>query len=95
MALTRKDAVKFVHTDGDGYLYGVFIGLDGIGSIRAYPSVNYEPVYPDITYNSELEGVITVDAPARELWRTLPLNLKKVCSLYNGGLTIAQIVALP
>lgn len=94
MALTRTDALKFVHTDVDGYLYGVSVTLDGVGRVIPYPSVNGSPVHPDISYNSEDEGAFTVDAAALELWRTLPANLKKVCPLYGGGLTITQLIEM-
>lgn len=91
MALTRKDAVQFVHTDVDGNLYGVFIGLDGIGRARPYPQVTSVPVHPDITYDLT-EVPITVDAPYIGVWLEIPFNVKKVCPLYNGGKTIEQIL---
>lgn len=88
MALTRKGAVKFVHTDIDGNLYEVHISLDGVGRARPYPPWR---LWPDITYNLA-EVPFTVDAASLPFWRSAPLDAKKVAPLYNGGLTLEQIL---
>lgn len=88
MALTRKGAVKFVHTDINGNLYEVHISLDGVGRVRPYPPGRLRP---DITYNLA-EVPFTVDAAGLALWRSAPLDAKKVAPLYNGGLTLEQIL---
>lgn len=94
MARTRTDALKFVHTDVNDNLYGVSVSLDGVGRMIPYPSVDGNPVHPDISYNSEEEGVFTVDAASLEPWRTLPANLKKVWPLYEGGLPITPLLLI-